>query len=340
MTTHDPIRFLSLFSGIGGFDLGLERAGMRCVGQVEIDQYCRAVLAKHWPDTPRMEDVRDVKGSEFGAVDLVCGGFPCQDLSCAGLGKGIYAERSGLWWEMRRIIEAVRPAWVLAENVPALRTRGSDDVLTSLEGLGYACWPLVVGAWAVGAPHKRDRVWILGRRSVADSERDGVRQQREFSGRNRSASPIVDGCGASHELAHASGERLAGRQEQPAWEEQPYSERGGGAQWPARPGESQHGWEAPRLVYTTGKPRGGGDAITGGKAEGRTAVERAGAGGIFDAGEPESSVGAAAHGLSRRVAGFARRNALKSLGNSIVPQVAEVIGRAIVAMHNTNGVNE
>jgi DNA (cytosine-5)-methyltransferase 1 len=340
MTTHDPIRFLSLFAGIGGFDLGLERAGMRCVGQVEIDPYCRAVLAKHWPDTPRMEDVRDVKGSEFGAVDLVCGGFPCQDLSCAGLGKGIYAERSGLWWEMRRIIEAVRPAWVLAENVPALRTRGSDDVLASLEGLGYACWPLVVGAWAVGAPHKRDRVWILGRRSVADTERDGVRQQRECSGRNRSASPIVDGRGASHELADANNAGLQGRHGEVV------PERAGEwvalavctYRWPTRPGESQHGWEAPRLAHPGGTNKQRRSEGSGRRSGGEGHAQGDGTGARSVLAQP--SVGAATHGLSRRVAAFARRNALKSLGNSIVPQVAEVIGRAIVAMHNTNGVNK
>ena len=82
------MRFLSLFAGIGGFDLGLERAGMECVGQVEIDPFCQKVLAKHWPDVKRMTDIRDVKSDEFGPVDLISGGFPCQDISLAGKGAG------------------------------------------------------------------------------------------------------------------------------------------------------------------------------------------------------------------------------------------------------------
>src|SRR5262249_35665923 len=96
--------------------------------------------------------------------DLIAGGFPCQDISAAGKGAGIGGTRSGLWFEMARIIAGVRPAWVLVENVPALRARGADRVLADLEEIGYTCWPFVVGAWAVGAPHRRDRVWIVAHR--------------------------------------------------------------------------------------------------------------------------------------------------------------------------------
>jgi len=145
------LRVLSLFSGIGGIDLGLERAGMRVVAQCEIEPFARAVLAKHWPDVRRYEDVRTLDGTEWrGTVDLVAGGFPCQDISTAGKGKGIEkGERSGLWREMRRIIGECRPRWVLAENVPALRTRGADIVL--------AC-----------ASHPRDPCLSRGRSSRLD----------------------------------------------------------------------------------------------------------------------------------------------------------------------------
>lgn len=114
------LRYLSLFSGIGGFDLGFDRAGMQCAGQVEYDAAARSVLARHWHDVPRVNDVREVKGDEFGTIDIVCGGFPCQDVSVAGHRAGLAGERSGLWYEFRRIIDAVKPGTVVIENVPGL----------------------------------------------------------------------------------------------------------------------------------------------------------------------------------------------------------------------------
>jgi site-specific DNA-cytosine methylase len=110
----------SLFAGIGGFDLGFERAGMHTAWQVELDPYCRAVLAKHFPDAERFEDVREVGAHNLAPVDLICGGFPCQDLSVAGKGAGIDGERSGLWAEFARIIRELEPRYVVIENVPAL----------------------------------------------------------------------------------------------------------------------------------------------------------------------------------------------------------------------------
>src|SRR5437868_5460774 len=112
----------SLFSGIGGFELGFERAGMRVSWQVEQDAYCRAVLARHFPDAARFEDVREVGAQNLDPVDLICGGFPCQDLSSAGRGAGIDGARSGLWSEFARIVCELRPRYVVVENVPALLT--------------------------------------------------------------------------------------------------------------------------------------------------------------------------------------------------------------------------
>lgn len=294
------MRYLSLFTGIGGMDLGLDRAGMTCIGQVEIDPYCRAVLAKHWPDVKRMEDVRDVTAESFERPDLICGGFPCQDISVAGKGAGLTGARSGLWYEMLRVIRAFRPRWVLAENVPALRTRGADAVLDDLERAGYTCWPLVVGAEHVGAPHRRRWVFIVGR--LVHAERAGL-----------------EGHGPDAGQPEGRESRGSGPS---------------GWRWPARPGEPQHDWEAPRLAYDQRRTRNGernerdgGDQRGDGNA-GREAELR---------GLPQPRVGVATDGLSGRLARFARRNALRALGNAVMPQVAEVVGRAI--MRSASGIS-
>lgn len=155
------MRVLDLFSGIGGFSLGLERAGMTTVAFCEIDPFCRRVLAKHWPAVPIFEDVRRMKGSDVEAVDVICGGFPCQDISYAGLGSGIHGERSGLWREYARLVGEVRPRYVLVENVSALLRRGLDVVLGDLAALGFDAEWHCIPASAVGAPHIRDRIWII-----------------------------------------------------------------------------------------------------------------------------------------------------------------------------------
>jgi DNA (cytosine-5)-methyltransferase 1 len=155
----------SLFSGIGGLELGLERAtGAHTVWNCEMEEFCRKVLAKHWPDATQYTDVRDIDET-VRRVDLLCGGFPCQDLSVAGSRKGLAGERSGLWHEYARIIRLLRPRFVFVENVPALRTLVSDDglgrVLGDLAESGYDTeWDCVPAA-AVGAPHVRDRIFIL-----------------------------------------------------------------------------------------------------------------------------------------------------------------------------------
>jgi DNA (cytosine-5)-methyltransferase 1 len=159
----------SLFAGIGGFDLGLERAGMRSVWQCEIDPYCQRVLAKHWPDVLRVPDIRDVGAGTVPYVDVICGGFPCQDLSYAGKGAGLDGERSGLWSEYARVIRELRPRYVLVENVSALLARGLGRVLGDLAEVGMACEWGCIRAADVGAPHLRDRVWLVAYRT-----RDGA----------------------------------------------------------------------------------------------------------------------------------------------------------------------
>ncbi len=157
---------LDLFSGIGGLALGLQRAGMRPVAFCEADPFARAVLARHWPAGRCYPDIRSLTAERLRtdgvpAPDLLCGGFPCQDISNAGPRAGLDGGRSILWFEMLRLVEECRPDWVVAENVPALRVRGADRVLAGLEAAGYACWPLVVGAAHAGAPHRRARVFVV-----------------------------------------------------------------------------------------------------------------------------------------------------------------------------------
>ena len=159
------LTFGSLFAGIiGGFDLGFERAGMTCKWQVEIDPFCRKVLAKHWPNVMRHDDVRtfaigDCDGLD---VDVICGGFPCQDISVASHTKtGLEGERSGLWRDFARIIGILRPRFVVVENVAALLGNGMGIVLADLSAIGLDAEWSVVSACAMGATHSRARVFIV-----------------------------------------------------------------------------------------------------------------------------------------------------------------------------------
>lgn len=151
----------SLFAGIGGFDLGLERAGFEIAWQVEIDPYCQRVLAKHWPNVQRYGDIQSVDWGTVEPVDVLCGGFPCQDISLAGKGAGLAGERSGLWFEYAKAIEALKPRYVIIENVAALRSRGLDQVLGALAALGYDAEWHVLSACQFGAPHTRERLFVV-----------------------------------------------------------------------------------------------------------------------------------------------------------------------------------
>ena len=158
------LRVLSLFSGIGGFEIACEMAGMTVVGQVEIDPYCTKVLEKHWPGVKRLENVFDVRGDEFGPVDLIVAGVPCQPASCAGKRRGTEDDR-WLWGEALRIVKAVKPTWCLFENPTGiLSLQGGlpfENILTDLEAEGYKVQPFIIPASAVGAPHRRERVFIV-----------------------------------------------------------------------------------------------------------------------------------------------------------------------------------
>lgn len=258
--------FGSLFAGIGGMDLGLERSGMQCSWQVEIDPYARRVLEKHWPGVRRHDDVRTFPptDAEEWQVDLIAGGFPCQDISNAGERAGIDGERSGLWREYARIVRVLRPCFVLVENVSALLGRGLGRVLGDLAACGYDAEWDCLPAFAVGAPHERDRLFIVahaesgGRKAGTGLRRDGKSSGRREPLGGREESRIMGNANGSPENAHAEK----------------------GSSWQAV-GKSSW-WSV------------------------------------------EPAVGRMAYGVPNRV------DRLRGLGNAVVPQVSEWIGRRIM----------
>jgi|TARA_R100000084_G_scaffold108575_1_gene71594 DNA (cytosine-5)-methyltransferase 1 len=170
------IKIGSLFSGIGGFELGLERGipGSRTVWQVEQNEFCQRVLRRHWPKAKLYNDIVGVGGNNLEKVDILCGGFPCQDLSFAGKRKGLDGKKSGLWWEMWRVISELRPRVVCVENVTGLFTLGIREILGSLAEIGYDAEWQVISAAQCGAPHRRNRVFI-----VAYTSSNGCGQARD-----------------------------------------------------------------------------------------------------------------------------------------------------------------
>ena len=171
------MNFGSLFAGIGGIDLGLERAGMECSWQVEIDEFCTKVLTKHWPDVPKYGDIRDVGKENLETVDLIAGGFPCQPVSISGEKKGESDER-WLWDDFYRIICEIRPKWILVENVPGLlSTRNGrlfGGILRDLSTLRYDAEWQTIQAATIGAPHLRDRVFICAYPNGSIGNSEGV----------------------------------------------------------------------------------------------------------------------------------------------------------------------
>jgi DNA (cytosine-5)-methyltransferase 1 len=154
----------SLFSGIGGIDLGFSWARIGTLWQVEQNPYCLKVLEKNFPGARRLRDVRKCGKHNLEKVDIISGGFPCQDISVAGEMVGLDGEQSRLWFEQHRTISELRPRYAFVENVAQLFNSGGDRVLDAMEGEGYECWPFVLAARTVGATHLRHRAWILCRR--------------------------------------------------------------------------------------------------------------------------------------------------------------------------------
>lgn len=193
------LRVLDLFSGIGGFSLGLERTGgFETVAFCEIEEFPRKVLAKHWPNVPCYPDIRQLSADTLIrdgiAVDVICGGFPCQDISSAGKRAGLDGPRSGLWFEYARIIGELRPQFVIVENVAELLGNGMGDVLGSLATLGYDAEWEDIPASAVGAYHDRRRIWIL---AYSEPNRRRLLQQRCFDQRYPQFEKQANACAAN-----------------------------------------------------------------------------------------------------------------------------------------------
>ena len=163
----------SLCSGIGAFELGLTRAGLGPVSwQCELDSYCRSVLARHWPEAKRFDDITTVDPASMAPVDLICAGFPCQPVSLAGRRSGA-ADHRWLWPHVARIIGALRPRFVAIENVPGLRTLGLREVLADLARLGFDAEWACFRASDLGAPHERNRLWLI----ATDADRVQLRDE-------------------------------------------------------------------------------------------------------------------------------------------------------------------
>ena len=317
------LRVGDLFSGIGGFSLGLEcTGGFTTQWFVENDPYCQRVLAKHWPHVQRYGDIQSVDWGTVEPVDVLCGGFPCQDISLAGKGAGLAGERSGLWFEYAKAIEALTPRYVIIENVAALRSRGLDQVLGSLAALGYDAEWHCIPASAVGAPHRRDRVWIvaypIGSRQLQpqgmqsdergwagnESQEQYERVMREWDG--------FEGEW-SEDVADAYAEGLEGhRTECELGEGSQEIKIDGGSNVADASEQQRDRW----LRWTCGWEREPQEALrdAGGRGREKTWMSI-----------PESLLGRVAHGIPHRV------DRLRGLGNAIVPQIAEWLGRQIMS---------
>ena len=379
----------SLFSGIGGIDLGLERTGRYTIAwQIELDDYCQRVLAKHWPDTPRFRDVRDCGAHNLPSVDLLCGGFPCPDLSLAGKRAGIDGERSGLWHEFARLIGELHPPFVLIENVYGLlsggewvtlspercschRQHSGDDtgmvcasgggylgdepasvyrswmgvILGDLAARGYDAQWQVLPAAAVGAPHLRERVFLVayacgdGRRWWQhESQPESQRGSTSDPGENGAQGPLADAAGARLPLRGCAG--LSARETQAAAGLDSQPERCGVMAHPAQfgcdpwrteragqPGPLQSGGSgasSPTVSDATGERLAVGPLFGSNARRQLAALERSGRTGAGQwAVEPR--IRRVADGVPHRV------DRLRALGNAVVPQVAEYVGRCLAA---------
>jgi len=296
-----PYRMGSLFSGIGGLELGLERSGLaKTVWQVEQSEFCRGVLSRHWPEARRYDDVRTVGSATLEPVDVICGGFPCQDVSSAGKGAGLAGSRSGLWYQYARIIGEIKPRWCVVENVASGASRWVDTVVQGLAELGYATLPVPLSAFAVGAPHMRRRIFLIARRTTTDRDRDRDREPAESIDGEVVGLPAV--TGVSGAVADAEREQLRN----PA-------RRGG---WPRRKGET--------LALNDGTTRDAADPN----------VECY----WCDTPPPEPTLRRVDDGVSLRVGSRNSTAELKALGNAVVPQCAEVVGWMIRELEE-RGVN-
>jgi len=313
----------SLFAGIGGFELGLERTGgFETKWQCEIDPFCQKVLAKHWPNVTRFADIKEM--NEVPYVDVICGGFPCQPVSCAGKRKGSEDKR-WLWPEFYRIVCEVRPEWVLVENVPGLLSAKDADgikgrlfagILRDLAASGYDAEWNIVSATSVGAPHLRRRVFIIGRK-MDNALRGGYQVS------DRSTQAKQDSDWQEDRLFCAAGSDVAHTQCTERWPEG--SRRCEMARQDDRlqgREEDSGGFElSSQDVANTMQPRLEERSRIFSERGTRTTINGC------DWWAVEPGMGRVAHGVPARV------DRLRSLGNAIVPQCAEFVGRCVLGCY-------
>jgi DNA (cytosine-5)-methyltransferase 1 len=302
---------LDLFSGIGGFSLAASwTGGIETVAFCEIEPYCQKVLHKHWPDVPIYPDIKQLRGEDIGSVDIVCGGFPCQPFSCAGKQRGKEDDRY-LWPEMFRVIQETKPTWVVGENVAGLIELGLEDCFFNLEAEGYEVQALIIPACAIGAPHRRDRVWILAHSRCSLRQGSILERAHEDEAGERDAN-ITERPSSSPELDVADTEsRKSGEQE-------------------SRNRREGIGRGSEKVIDVADTESKQGTADINGKARTTEKGEPRRSGGCirFDWWQSEPSVGRVANGIPNRV------DRLKCLGNAIVPQVAYPILQGIVDIEN------
>ena len=318
------MRHVDICSGIGGFALGFEWAELSSpVLFCDIEPWSRKILAKHWPDVPIAEDVKELANDPDGLVpdcDIITAGYPCQPFSLAGERRGSEDDRH-LWPYILSIIEAKRPSWCVFENVYGHVSMGLDEVLSDLEGQGYAARPFIVPACAADAPHRRDRVWIIARNvGDTDSQQWGTTQKdrgldldRAVLDQRQGREETNTAQGSGGNVAYAkslhsngSGEHSQQGQRQ---EPKPRDSRGSDDVAHADSEGSQGQRREPRLVSqreTEHSARSGSQEVRARKVW-----------------LPEPAVGRVANGIPRRV------DRLRGLGNAIVPQIAMRIGQTI-----------
>jgi len=330
------VTFGSLFSGIGGLDLGLERAGMRCAWQCELDDYARRVLAKHWPNVRRHDDVRTFPPEGEWHVDLIAGGFPCQDLSLAGRREGLEGERSGLWWEFARVIRVLRPRYVLVENVPGLlappdggKQAPMGCVLGELARLGYDAEWQSIPASAFGSTQLRFRVFVI---AYPQGYRSGSRVLPARWGQEGQGEGDIVGGGERVDADNV-GERVRVRG----------CSKDASASGGVQDQECEREW-----LWSNAGAISGSDELQSDNADSQRSLGGQGAAKVCDQsrkrrppGEPgrrdspfvgsgwwgvEPEVVRMVHGLPRRLV----RPAIRGLGNAVIPQAAEWIGKRIL----------
>jgi DNA (cytosine-5)-methyltransferase 1 len=299
-----------LFSGIGGLELGLERAGFDIVWHAETDPYASKVLAKHWPHVPNLGDITQIDWSSVERPDLVCGGYPCQPFSLASAGRRQGADDPRhLWPHMARCLRLLRPRWALLENVPGHLSLGFDTVIADLAALGYDTEWECLPAAAVGAPHLRWRVFVVAH-ADGNGEPD-VTVDGEMAGQ---LVAYTRGAGGRENTGGAPGDESPDERRLPAHDHV----RAGHGQ-SRRPG-TVGGADDMAGTATCTRPRRPGALVQPGPFERAVRPNS----GDWDAWEFEPDVGRVADGVPARV------DRLRCLGNAVVPQVAEYVGRCIL----------